>query len=239
MIKKLTLIAVIISFFLSVSGCMKPEDYRKQADSTAEDIIRQTGKSALGKEYGFGVERPSDILRRRLLKEQELQFFGKESLGSDALDKPKYWPEKDYPRSQPGGDPNIVIARDKPLQITLTDALMIGAKNSFGYQNQKESIFAAALSLDLEANNFRNIFSGQVRSFISSSNTSGTTTSQTSNSGDIGVSKTFENGTQITSSLAIDLANLLTGIDSPLPHWKKSMPAGVLRRTERSFSRGL
>ena len=47
-------------------------------------------------------------------------------------------------------------------------ALQVGARNSFEYQDYKEKIFQSALSLDLERNEFRSVFTGQVQGLYES-----------------------------------------------------------------------
>jgi outer membrane protein TolC len=71
-------------------------------------------------------------------------------------------------------------------------------------------VFESALSLDLERNDFRTIFAGQVNSRISTDTTGNRTVSGTVNSGEIGMDRKFKNGMDISNALAIDLANLMT-----------------------------
>ena len=65
---------LIICLVFAQTGCRTPSDYRQEADKVASDIITQKQESALGKTEPFSVERPSDILRRRLLTEQQLLY---------------------------------------------------------------------------------------------------------------------------------------------------------------------
>ena len=91
-------------------------------------------------------------------------------------------------------------------------ALQIGARNSFEYQTYKEAIFQAALDLDLERNEFRNIFTGDFASGISTDSRSGSTTTGTENSAGAALDRAFKNGVDISTSLAIDLVSLLSFI---------------------------
>ena len=174
-------------------------------------IISEKQLQATGKTSPFSIERPSDILRRRLLEGQNLQTSGPASLGSDKLKKIKHWPEKNYPAATTGGNVAEINEVNKPLKISLVQALQIGARNSFEYQNQKETVFQSALSLDLERNTFRNIFVAQVQNLLSTDTRGERAVSGTVTSGSLGVTRKFQSGAEVSSSLAIDFANLLTG----------------------------
>ena len=192
-------------------GCQSPSQHRLKADNVAEAIIQEKATQALGRTQEFNIERPSDILRRRLLSEQELVYATEASLGSDKLPLIEHWPETNYPEVISSLDPPLVLEQGRALKISLLEALKIGARNSFDYQTQKEEVFRSALALDLERNEFRNVFVGQVESLYSTDSTGDKTQSGTLNSGGLDVSKKFKSGIELSSALAIDLANLITG----------------------------
>ena len=193
------------------TGCRSASEYRLEADKAAEGIIREKREQFLGQTSPFTIERPSDVLRRRLLTEQNLPYAGPSSLGTDKLEPIEHWPEKEYPNAELSLDPLVMLLEpNAPLQLSLMQSLQIGALNSFEYQTHKEDIFRAALALDLERNDFRNIFTSQVESLLETDMSGNRTVSGTRHSGSIGVSKKLESGIQLSTSLAIDLANLLT-----------------------------
>jgi len=204
------LLVLVCIVLLGQAGCKSPAEYRQEADKTAYDIIRQKQREAIGNVEDFTIERPSDILRRRLLTEQQLLYSGEVSLGTDKLDPIEHWPEDEYPQAGSSPDANIPVDSNTPLRISLVEALQIGARNSPEYQSSKEDVFRAALDLDLERNNFRNIFVGQVESLLSTDNSGDTTVTGTENSAMVGVSRTLKSGVDLSTALAIDLANLLT-----------------------------
>ena len=191
-------------------GCHSPTVHRQKADKAAYGIIADKQKEALGRTQDMQIERPSDILRRRLLVGQDLPRSSDASLGTDALRRIKHWPEKDYPSAVTSADVNIPVEPNKPLRLSLTDVLRIGAGNSPDYQSQKEAVFQKALSLDLERNNFRNIFQAQASSQVTSYTTDPTHTS-VDTSGTAGVTRTLKNGMALTGALAVDLVSLLAG----------------------------
>ena len=201
---------LITCLFFVQAGCRTPSEYRQEADKVASDIITEKQEEALGKTEPFSIERPSDILRRRLMTEQQLLYSSEASLGTDQLDRIEYWPKDEYPQAGSSPDANIPIDPNNPLKITLVDALQIGARNSDEYQTSKEDVFRAALDLDLERNDFRNIFRAQAQSLMISDTSGDSTVTTVENSGILGVTRTLENGIELGAALAIDLANLLT-----------------------------
>ncbi|MBN1845942.1 MAG: TolC family protein [Sedimentisphaerales bacterium] len=195
---------------LGQAGCLAPGDYRRQADQASERIIAEKQLEALGRHEPFAVERPSDILRRRLLVEQKLPYAGEASLGTDRLRPVAHWPEKDYPRPLPSGQDQRSIDPNGPVRLGLLDVLQIGARNSFTYQSRKEEVFRTALQLDLERDAFRNTFAGQVENLLSTDSSQDRTTSGMVQSAAAGATRRWHSGAQFSSALAVDLANLLT-----------------------------
>lgn len=207
-ISKYVFILFVSLFFLT--GCKTPSNYRRDADQVATGIIQEKQKQVLGKTDKFSIERPSDLLRRRLLIEQNLPYTSQASLGTDTLKAIPHWPEKDYPSKVRSTEPMLFPQASELLKITLLQALQIGARNSFEYQQRKEDVFKAALDLDLERNEFRNIFNGQVEYLAESDASGDDTISGTHGRAAIGLDKKFKSGIDISTALAIDLANLLT-----------------------------
>ena len=198
---------MLLAVLVLQTGCNSPEKYRKDLNKTAADIIKEKQVQAVGKTSKFSIERPSDILRRRLLLDQNLPVSGRASFGTDRLEKIEHWPEKNFPDANTGQtDSNNV---SKAITISLLDALQIGAKNSPEYQSQKENVFISALNLELERKAFRNTFIAQIRNLTSTDTTGSRTASENVTSGNIGVSRNLPSGGSISSAIAIDLANLL------------------------------
>ena len=193
------------------AGCRSAADYRVEADKVADKITQEKTEQVLGRALQIGIERPSDTLRRRLLTGQNLPYAGQASLGTDELSPIEHWPEDDYPTAESTLDP-IAILEDpnEPLMLSLMDALQVGARNSFEYQTLKEDIFRAALDLDLERNEFRTIFAGQLDSLLSVDATGEKTVTGTEQGAEVGLSRTLQNGAELSTALAIDLARLMT-----------------------------
>ena len=208
--RRLVLVVLLVGAGVGLVSCRSPQAYRQEADEVAAEIVADKQQEALGEPESFTIERPSDILRRRMIEEQNLLYADESSLGTDRLTPPPHWPKDVYPPESSSPDANIPIEPNKPLKLTLTDSLQVAARNSFDYQSRKESVFQAALDLDLTRNDFRNIFSGGADSQVVSDTTGDETVTTVDTAGDLGVTRTLKNGLTLSGALAIDLFNLLT-----------------------------
>lgn len=200
---------VLFSLLLVQTGCRSPAEYRTEADKVASDIITAKQEESLGKTEPFSIERPSDILRRRLIEEQGLAISGEASLGTDKLASIPHWPDEDYPPAATSPDVNMPVEPNRPIRISLLDALQIGARNSPDYQGQKERVFQAALALDLARNEFRTVFTTQANGSLTRNTEAHETSLATGST--VGVSRTLENGLDASATLAFDLVKLLPG----------------------------
>jgi outer membrane protein TolC len=202
----------ILALTCAFAGCKTPTEHREKADETAYSLVRDKQQEALGKTEDFSIERPSTIFRRRLLEAQGLPYASDASLGTDRLQPIEYWPEEDYPhRTDTGPKLDIKIDPQRAVRLSLLQALQVGARNSSQYQDQKESIFRSALALDLQRNNFRNIFQAQADSQVTADVARGESpVVRTNNGGSVGVTRTLKNGASLSAALAVDLASLLT-----------------------------
>ena len=205
-------LAIALAAALLTAGC-GPGYYRRQADERAYDIVERAGKEAMGaRAHPFTIEQPSDLLRRRLLLEQELPTAHAASLGTSALEPIPHWPEKDFPRQEeevPGGGPASRPA--EPLTLTLEDALQVAAGNNRAYQSLKEDVFRTALALDLEANEFRSIFAAAMDTVYTEDLSGSDPVRGVEASPQLSVSRQFKQGTVVTAAIAMDLVKLLTG----------------------------
>ena len=201
-----------ISLLVIISGC-SAKSQRIKADRAALSIIKEKQTEVLGRADDFSIEKPSDILRRRLLTKQELAIYGNESLGTDALKKIRHWPEKNYPApvTTPEDKKIEIPSNEKPLVINFSQALMIAAENSPDYQSQKESMFRSALTLSLTRNDYSFITEANADSTYSVDKSSGIDTVKgLVHEGSLGITKTLKDGSKLAAHLAVDLVKLLT-----------------------------
>ncbi|MHC4324150.1 MAG: hypothetical protein ACYSUX_07745, partial [Planctomycetota bacterium] len=198
---------LLVSFILVPLGCKSPVEHRGEADKIAAEIITAKQQEALGQTEPFSIERPSDILRRRLLEQQDLIVSSEASLGTDQIEPVEHWPDSDYLQTKSSDNSeDLPIEPNKPVKLSLVQALQVGARNSLEYQSRKENVFRAALALDLTRNDFRNIFNAGADSQLSTD-----TTATNLDSGITGgVSRTLKNGIDMSASIAVNLVNLLT-----------------------------
>ena len=100
----------------------------------------------MGKTEPLEIERPSDILRRRLIEEQNLPVSSTASLGTDAAEAHPPLAEGQLPSRDPfRRTPISRSSRTRVLEISLIDALQIAAHNSPEYQSRKEDCLCARL----------------------------------------------------------------------------------------------
>ncbi|KPK84648.1 MAG: hypothetical protein AMJ81_05065 [Phycisphaerae bacterium SM23_33] len=204
----LWLVIVLTACVCCLPGC-QPGYYRQQADKVAYGIIDQGQKQALGRTEPFSIERPADALRRKLLLEQGLPRASAASLGTDYLKPIAHWPEKQDP-AQPAEPPAQAAPQGRPLTLSLVEALRVAARNNRDYQARKEDVFRAALDLDLEANQFRNLLFADADSQFTLDYRGEETVRGLANTGTASWQRRLKNGALLTAAFAIDLVRLLT-----------------------------
>lgn len=207
-------LALTLGVLLGPPGCRSAQDYRREADQTAYQIIQDKQQEGLGRTEPFTIERPADTLRQRLLLDQHLPISHPGSLGSVALEPTEHWPDDPYldPASRPERDLPLEVAT--PLRISFEQALQIAARNSREYQSRKEGVYLAALNLDLERDEFRNTFAGLLEGLFSSDQTPGNVTTGVEATAQTALVRRFKSGVTLTTRIALDLAKLLT-MDRP------------------------
>ncbi|MBN2060767.1 MAG: TolC family protein [Deltaproteobacteria bacterium] len=217
------LFLVLLTPLITQTGCKTSSGYLLEADIAARSIIDEKQEQLFGYSDGLKIERPSDILRRRLLIEQDLPYSGNPSFGTDRLEPVAHWPVKDYPKALSSKDDQYIpILQDRILKLSLVQALQVGADNNNEYQTKKEDIFRAALSLDLARDDLGIKLKGEAQSSVIVDKSGGSVTGKTSSavnadtvkalehSGSLGISKSLANGMKIASALAVDIVSLLT-----------------------------
>ncbi len=208
-IKIYTVAGLIWSAAVILSGCQTPGTFRIHVDQEAQRIINEKQGQVLGKKTDFSLEKPSDILRRQILEHTSLPVAGPASLGSDKLLPVAHWPEAGYP-APAASQKQASYDLNTPIPISIVKALQIGARNNFDFMTQKEAVFQSALALYLEQDTFRTSLIGQIQSMVSSDNSQTPALQGTHNSGTITGTRQLENGINLSSALAVDLATLLT-----------------------------
>lgn len=190
-------------------GCRSPRSQRERADRVALGIVEQKQVEAVGEAEPFTVEPPEVTLRERLLIDQDLQMSEPASMGSQHLEPIPHWPEE--PEAVSTNAPSLPWdIRENSVKLRISDALVLGARSSREFQDQKEQLFTAALQLDLERFAFRNQFSGMVDALVNSDFSGEETVSGAEGSAEFGITRKFLTGAELTGRIAVDLVKLLT-----------------------------
>ncbi|MFH1419812.1 MAG: TolC family protein [Planctomycetota bacterium] len=206
---------------MSMPACRSPGGHRREADDVVTKIVEDTQRRVLDRTEAFTIERPADTLRRRLMLDQNLPHAAPSSLSTRDITPIEQWPDDDYLTNTTDRDGSTTQQSGDPGNLTLVNALQIGALNSREYQAQKERVFQTALSLDLERDAFRSTWTGVLDSMFSSDpgtevviDDEGNTDQQTINGvehgGVLGLSQRLKNGMSFTGLIGLDLVSLLT-----------------------------
>ncbi len=189
-------------------GCRTPAWWRGRADQAAAKIIAETQQKAGVGAEPILVDSPEDTLRRRLIEAQCLPHTGPASKALRDLQDNEYWTRA---RHLPPGPPQDgPWPADTVLRPTLAEALQIAARNSRAFQDAKERVFNAALSLDLEQDEFRHTFTTKLSELFSSDPLDDDRRYGAVGTADGSVSRRFRNGTELSAGIVADLARLLS-----------------------------
>ena len=196
-----------------VAGCKSAQDWRRQADERSKANLEAAQMEVSGRTEPLVIETPAETLRRRLLLDQGLAVSDLASLGIRDLPEDRYWqPGKRLLDGTEGEQPGVrESVGTNALEIGLLDAVRIAAYNSREYQANKETLYQAALALDLEDNEFRSIFSSLVSADASAFRSGNSRTGSHGEGADLGLSRKFSNGIRFTGAIAVNLAGMLTG----------------------------
>ena len=191
-------------------GCRSAGDWRDVADEKAARVLGAVQRDVTGREEPVQIETPAQTLRRRLLLDQGLTVFNEASLGIRDLSTNAYWHGAERLQASDRDD-SLPLGTNRVLTIGLKDAVQIAARGSRDYQGRKESLFTAALGLDLENQKFRTTFTGMMNASVDSSESEGERETRYGEANKVGASRTFADGTQLSSAIAVDLAGMLSG----------------------------
>ncbi len=183
---------LIAALACMTTGCRTAAWHRAEADRRAADRITAAQSAALGKNEPIEIETAEIQLRQRLLHDQHL--VSRTVLSPDEI-------------ANSGRD---TTPPPDPVILSPETALQIAARNSREFQQAKESLFKVALDLDLEQNAFRRTFSAMLTGAYDHDRSGEETVSATRGSAVTGVKRQFQNGTELSGSIAVDLVKLLT-----------------------------
>ena len=197
-----------MSLLLVATGCKSTRDWRNEADSHAEALIKDAQGKVTGVEEPIVIESAADTLRRRLMLDQNLPKKTDASLGVRDLQDTERW--KTQKHLKDGAEYAERWNTKEKVMLSLLEAIEIAAKNNRDFQAQKETLYQAALSLDLEAHDFQTTFRGMLNGSIQSSYGTRRNTGSVVGA-DGSLAHKFKNGVELTSALSVDLAKMLSG----------------------------
>ena len=197
-----------MSLLLVATGCKSTRDWRNEADSHAEALIKDAQGKVTGVEEPIVIESAADTLRRRLMLDQNLPKKTDASLGVRDLQDTERW--KTQKHLKDGVEYTERWNTKEKVMLSLLEAIEIAAKNNRDFQAQKETLYQAALSLDLEAHDFQTTFRGMLNGSIQSSYGTRRNTGSVVGA-DGSLSRKFKNGVELSSALSVDLAKMLSG----------------------------
>lgn len=206
-------LACLFLFLTALGGCRSAESYRHEADAAARTITHEAQQQALGRTEPIEIRTPLDTLRRRLLLDQHLPVAAPASFGTHVVPLIAQFPDPTYRTDAPATESAPWASRpaDQPLRISLVESLQIAARNSRTFQTEKEKVYAAALALDLERDDFRGTWTAVMKSEAVADLTSGTTEATLDHSAELKLVQKFKNGVEMTASLGLNLVRLMTG----------------------------
>lgn len=219
--------ACSVLLLAGAAGCRSAAWHREKADKVAARNLAAAQTAALGRKEPLSVAPPEEQLRQRLFRDQSL------------------------PTRLPM-DETATASNNIPATITLTPetALQVAARNSRDFQEAKETLYRAALDLDLEQATFRNTFAAMFGGTYNQADASGSETVRSAEaSASPAVTHRFRNGVELSGSIAVDLAKLITqdsasslglladaGISIPLLRGAgRDIVAEPLRQAERNL----
>lgn len=208
-VRRIACLSLAATVMVAVVGCRTPRSQRVKADRVALDIVADKQVEALGEAEPFTVVPPEVTLRERLLLDQDLPVSDPASMGSKYLEPIPHWPEDPAPAST-NAPPQPWETGEGPLHLRISDALLLSARSSREYQDQKERLFTSALQLDLERFQFSNQLSGLLDGLYSSNLSGEEEVSGVEGSFDLGFTRKFLSGAELTGRIAVDLVKLLT-----------------------------
>ena len=186
-------LGALATAFLSaaaVSGCMTPEKAERDADEAAIGLATAYWREQTGLTNSFDVARPRDVFTLRIALEAvrrgETNAVFPSISGVSPLD--------------PG--------TNGVTELSLDDALKLGARNNRQYQTMKETVYRRALALDTSRHEFETTFSGMVLGALSGNPELVKELARAGGDSALARRK-FEQGAVVAGNMAIDVAKMI------------------------------
>ena len=196
----------LVLLALLFSGCKTAKESYTYSDSTATSLINEKRQELLDTREEFSVAPIEDDLRNKLIETQSLLVKDSNYATSRTLTKPEHWQD----------ELDLITTAEHQLNdldlnnLTLNQSLMIAAAHSRDYQKIKEVIFRAAMTLDMQREDFRNSYSGLYDALLTSNQNPGSNRTGIDNSFTASVTRKLKNGASLTGKIAFDITRILS-----------------------------
>ena len=212
MASRWTILRIVLFTVLCGVGAGCPDFYREEANEIADGIITRTQEETFGRTDPIDIETPADILRRRLMLDQNLLYTPGAGLSDADLKPIAHWPEEGFPRLVEGEGKSAVASVPKTgaLTLNLVQCLQIAARNKRDYLDAKDEVFQSALFLDLVGVEFRGTAAGLADSVFTNDLSASPHVRGWENSLDLGWEQTLKSGMAYSLNFGVDLVKLLT-----------------------------
>ena len=127
-----------------VAGCLSPERAAREADESAVELASACWRSQTGLTNSFDIARPRDVFTLRVALEAVRR--GETNAVFPSI----------------SGVSSLEPGTNGVTELSLDDALKLGARNNRQYQTLKETVYRRALALDTARHEFETSFSGMV-----------------------------------------------------------------------------
>jgi len=194
----------------ALNACRSARGHRELADERAYQAIDAAQRVALQRVDDFDVRPAADTLRQRLLHGQELPTAGAPSFGVAAVEPIEQIADTDYFDAAIAQRAGTSGPNEQAVRLDLIGSLQVAARNSRGYQEQKEQVFETALRLDLEHDRFRFDYGGNASAEGLADLRAGEDELGVEGGLDLDASRRFRNGMDVAAGLGLDLVKLLS-----------------------------
>ncbi len=165
---------------------MTPEKAERDADETAVKLATEFWHNQTGLTNEFNITRPADVLTLRIALEAVRQGV------TNTV----------FPRIAGVSD---LHPTNGVTILSLEDALRIGARNNRKYQQLKEAVYNAAISLDTECYRFDTTFSGFLLGMLSGN----PEVIEEGAEAGVGAKRKFEQGSVVAGNMALDVSRMI------------------------------
>ncbi|MCM8533294.1 MAG: TolC family protein, partial [Lentisphaeraceae bacterium] len=197
---------IFLITLLVFCGCKNAEESYEYSDKKAKSLIDQKRQEVLKTDEKYTISPIQNSFRQKLLNSQNLLSKDKTYQSVESLNKPDHWDD----------ELDIFKTRENHLRdieinnLSLTESLMITAAHNTSFQSAKEAIFKAAVSLDMEQEDFRNTYNGLYDALLTSNQNNSSVQTGIDNSFSASVTRKLKSGASLAGKIVFDVSRILS-----------------------------